>query len=161
MGPQGQFIQRIGHELRSGLMLKIDKGRADCGFLYIENLLDCMLWAASAAAAERECFNVSDPEPVDWARFITDFRSGIGGRGFVLNLPYIVANAAAAVLDAPWRMLGIQREPLLHRLLVRIFGRTCGHDTRRLAAAGAPRGAIGYGEAMRRSVKWYRETFVS
>jgi len=161
MGPQGQFIQRIGHELRAGLMLKINRGRADCGFLYIENLLDCMLWAASATTADRECFNVRDPETVSWARFIKDFRGGIAGRGVVLDLPYGVVNAAAVLLEAPWRMLGLQREPLLHRLLVRIFGRTCGHDTSRLAAAGAPSGAIPYAEAMRRSIAWYREAFMS
>lgn len=161
VGPHSQFVHRMGHELQSGLMLKINRGRADFGFLYIDNLLDCMLWAASAATAEHECFNVSDPEPVTWARFITDFRTGIGGRGFVLDLPYFLANAAGMVIEAPSQMLGLRREPLLHRLLVRIFGRTCGHDTSRLAAAGAPIGAVGYSEAMRRSVAWYREAFVS
>jgi oxidoreductase len=161
IGPHGQFVHRIGHELRSGLMLKIDQGRADCGFLYIDNLLDCMLWAASASAAEHECFNVRDPEPVSWARFIADFRAGIDGRGFVLDLPYVVANAAGTVLELPARTLSLQREPLLHRLLVRIFGRTCGHDTSRLAAAGAPLGAVNYAEAMRRSVAWYRQAFPS
>ena len=161
IGPHSQFVHRIGHELWSGLMLKIDHGRADFGFLYIDNLLDCMLWAASAATAEHECFNVSDPEPVSWARFIADFRTGIGGRGFVLDLPYFLADAAGRVLEAPSRLLGLRREPLLHQLLVRIFGRTCGHDTSRLAAAGAPLGAIDYAEAMRRSVAWYREAFTS
>jgi nucleoside-diphosphate-sugar epimerase len=161
MGPHGQFIRRIGDELRSGLMLKIDHGRADCGFLYIDNLLDCMLWAATASAAAHECFNVSDPESVSWARFIADLRAGIDGRGVVLDLPYALADAAAMVLETPWRILRLQREPLLHRLLVRIFGRTCGHDTSRLAAAGAPRGGVGYAEAMRRSAAWYRETSAS
>jgi nucleoside-diphosphate-sugar epimerase len=161
IGPHGQFIHRIGDELRSGLMLKIDHGGADCGFLYIDNLLDCLLWAASASTAEHECFNVSDPEPIAWARFIADFRTGIGGRGLVLDLPYFLADAAGRVLEVPSRLLGLRREPLLHRLLVRIFGRTCGHDTSRLAAAGAPLGAVGYAEAMRRSVAWYREAFMS
>ena len=161
VGPQSQFIQRMGHELKSGLMLKIDRGRADFGFLYIDNLVNCMLWAASAATAEHECFNVSDPEPVSWARFIADFRAGIDGRGRILDFPYVLANAAGIVIEAPSRMLGLRREPLLHRLLVRIFGRTCGHDTSRLAAAGAPLGAVNYAEAMRRSVAWYREAFPS
>jgi len=161
IGPHSQFVHLIGHELRSGLMLKIDHGRADFGFLYIDNLVDCMLWAASASAAEHGCFNVSDPEPVSWARFLSDFRTGIGGRGLVLDLPYVVADAIGTVLEAPSRILGLRREPLLHRLLVRIFGRTCGHNTNRLSLAGAPLGAVGYDEAMRRSIAWYREAFVS
>jgi nucleoside-diphosphate-sugar epimerase len=161
IGPHGQFVRRIGDELRSGLMLKIDHGRADCGFLYIDNLLDCMLWAATASSAAHQCFNVSDPEPVSWARFIADLRAGIGGRGVVLNLPCVLADAVAMALEIPWRVLRLRNEPLLHRLLVRIFGRTCGHETSRLAAAGAPLGGVGYAEAMRRSAAWYRENFVS
>ncbi|HTJ89025.1 MAG TPA: hypothetical protein VL356_02440, partial [Acidocella sp.] len=102
-----------------------------------------------------------DPEPVSWARFIADLRAGIGGRGVVLNLPYALADAVAMALETPWRILRLQNEPLLHRLLVRIFGRTCGHDTSRLAAAGAPLGRVGYAEAMRRSAAWYRENVVS
>jgi nucleoside-diphosphate-sugar epimerase len=159
IGPHSQFVHRIGDELRSGLMLKIDHGRADFGFLYVDNLLDCMLWAATASAAEHECFNVSDPEPISWARFIADLRTGIGGRGVVLDLPYALADALAMVIETPSRILRLQHEPLLHRLLVRIFGRTCGHDTSRLAAAGAPLGRVGYAEAMRRSVNWYREAY--
>ncbi len=157
IGPRGQFIRRIGDELYAGLMLRVDRGRADFGFLYIDNLLDCMLWAAEHPGAEHECYNVRDPESVNWKRFIADLRGGIAGRGVVLDLPFVLADAAALFLEFLWRMLRLRREPLLHRLLVRIFGRTCGHDVSLLASAGAPLGGVGYAEAMRRSIAWYRE----
>ena len=157
VGPRGQFIRRIGDELYAGLMLKVDHGRADFGFLYIDNLLDCMLWAAEHPVAEHKCYNVRDPESVNWKRFIADLRDGIGGSGFVLNLPFALADAVALLLEFVWRMLRLRHEPLLHRLLVRIFGRTCGHDISLLTSAGAPLGGVGYAEAMRRSIAWYRE----
>lgn len=156
IGPRSPFIQRIGDELRSGLMLRVDRGRADCGFLYVDNLIDVMLWAAQAPQALDQCFNVRDPGSVSWARFLADLRRGIDGRGLVVTLPFALADAAAAVLEAPNRWLRTRREPLLHRLLVRMFGRTCGHEIGRAAAAGAPLGAIDYDEAMRRSIAWYR-----
>jgi nucleoside-diphosphate-sugar epimerase len=158
IGPRGQFICRVGDELRSGLMLKVDHGRVDAGFLYIDNLLDCMLWAAQAPQAERKCYNVRDPEAVSWSRFLADLRYGIAGRGVVLDLPFAVANAAAVVLEFAWRLLRLRREPLLHRLVVFMFGRTCAHDINLLASAGAPLGGVGYEEAMRRSIIWYQET---
>jgi nucleoside-diphosphate-sugar epimerase len=157
IGPHSQFISRIGDELRAGLMLSIAGGKADCGFLYIDNLIDGMLWAASAPAAAGRCFNIRDPETISWARFLRDLRAGIGGRGMVVNLPFGLADGAAAVAELPWRAGLLRGEPLLHRLLVRMFGRTCGHDAAALRDAGAPLGRVGYDEAMRRSIAWYRE----
>ncbi|BAP88383.1 putative UDP-glucose 4-epimerase (Galactowaldenase) (UDP-galactose 4-epimerase) CapE-like [Burkholderiales bacterium GJ-E10] len=154
MGPGSPFIARIGKELRAGLMLTVDGGRADCGFLDVDNLIDVLLWAAAAPQAAGATFNVRDPVAVPWSRFVADLRTAIGGRGVVLNLPYGVAEFAARLLQLPHLLLPLPGEPLLHPLLVRIFGRTCGHDIARLAAAGAPLGAVDYAESMRRAVAW-------
>ncbi|CAG4928868.1 unnamed protein product [Acidocella sp. C78] len=157
IGPGSQFIRRIGDELRRGLMLTIDGGKADCGFLYVQNLIDCMIWAATAPAAIGRCFNVRDPVSISWGRFVGDLRAGIEGRGIVIDLPFRLADAAAMLAELPWRARLLRGEPLLHRLLVRIFGRTCGHDISALRDAGAPLGEVGYEDAMRRSVSWYGE----
>lgn len=157
IGPRSPFVQRIGDELRSGLMLTIDHGRADCGFLDVDNLIDAMIWAATADAAVGETFNVRDPESVTWRRFVDDLRAGIGGRGIVLDLPFAVADAIATAVQAPYSLLRLRSEPLLHRLIVRIFGRTCGHDAGKLARAGCPVGRVSYAQAMQKAVTWYRQ----
>ncbi len=157
VGPRSPFVQRVGDELRGGLMLKVDGGRADFGYLDVDNLVDVMLWAAGAPQAAGRTFNVRDPVSVSWAAFLDELRRGIGGRGLLLNLPFALADAAAAALEAPHRLLHLRREPLLHRLLVRIFGRTCGHDIAALRAAGAPLGRVGHAESMRRAIAWYRD----
>ena len=155
MGPRSPFIERIGDELRAGLMLRVGRGRADCGFLYVDNLIDCMLWAAQAPAAHDAVFNVRDPVSISWARFLAELRAGIGGKGFVLDLPEPVAEAAAQALQAGHRLLRLRGEPLLHPLLVRMFGRTCAHRVERAQAAGAPLGSVPYAQAMQHSVQWY------
>ena len=155
MGPGSPFVARIGKELRGGLMLTVDGGRADCGFLDIDNLIDVLLWAAAAPRAAGATFNVRDPVAVPWRRFVADLRAGIGGRGVVLDLPFGLADLAAMLLQAPHLLLRLPGEPLLHRLIVRIFGRSCGHDIARLTAAGAPLGAVDYAESMRRAVAWF------
>jgi nucleoside-diphosphate-sugar epimerase len=159
IGPRSPFIERIGHELRSGLMLTINRGRVDAGFLYVGNLVDNMLWAADAPQAVGETFNVNDPAQITWQRFLEDFRHGIQGRGWSINLSYGIANAAASIIESPYRSLGLRQEPLLHRLLVRIFGRTCGHSAAKLASAGAPVGKVSYDQAMAKSIEWYLENF--
>ncbi len=154
MGPGSPFIARIGKELRAGLMLTVDGGRADCGFLDVDNLIDVLLWAATAPQAVGATFNVRDPVAVPWSRFVGDLRAAIAGRGVVLNLPLGLAAVAALLLQGPHLLLRLPGEPLLHPLLVRIFGSTCGHDIARLTAAGAPLGAVDYAESMRRAVAW-------
>lgn len=158
VGPHSQFIGRLGDELRSPLMLKVGHGHADFGFLYVDNLIDCMFWAATAPAAEAGCYNVRDPAAITWSRFLADLGQGVGARALIPDLPFKVADLAARVIEIPWRLLPLPGEPLLHPLLVRIFGRGCGHDITRIGQAGAPLGGIGYDEGMRRSLAWYRET---
>ena len=157
IGPHSQFIHRLGEELRASLMLKINHGRADFGFLYIDNLIDALLWAAHAPAAARQCFNIRDPLSIDWARFLRDLKTGTKGRSLVLDLPFMISDLAARVMELPWRALPLPGEPLLHRMLVRIFGRTCGHDISKLTQAGAPLGRIGYEEGMKSAIAWYTQ----
>jgi nucleoside-diphosphate-sugar epimerase len=156
MGPGSPFIERIGQELRGGLMLRVGGGATDVGFLYVENLVDCLLWAAQAPQAVGEVYNVADPEVISWRRFLADLRQGIGGQGWIIDLPYPVAHAAAALVETPYRLLRIRSEPLLHRMLVKMFGRTCGHSAVKLAAAGCPVGRVPYAQAMAASIAWFQ-----
>lgn len=157
IGPHSQFIRRLGDELQASLMLKINNGRADFGFLYIDNLIDVLFWAVKTPATAGQCFNVRDPLNIDWARFLADLKLGIKGRSLVLDMPFTISDLAARVMELPWRVLPLRGEPLLHRMLVRIFGRTCGHDVSCLIKAGAPLGKIGYEDGMKRSINWYNK----
>lgn len=156
MGPGSPFIERVGRELQSGLMLRVAGGATDAGFLYVENLVDCLLWAARAPQAVGETYNVADSEAITWRRFLDDLRQGLGGKGWILDLPYPVAYAAAAIVEAPYRLLRTRSEPLLHRMIVKIFGRTCGHSTAKLAAAGCPVSRVPYAQAMHTSIAWFQ-----
>jgi nucleoside-diphosphate-sugar epimerase len=157
MGPGSPFIERVGRELQNGLMLRVSGGHADAGFLYVDNLVDCLLWAGQSTNAHNEVFNVTDPIPVTWRRVLDDLRQGIGGKGWIVDLPYPLAYAVAAAIELPYRLLSTAREPLLHRLVVDIFGRTCGHSAGKLASAGCPVGRVGYAQAMAESVAWFKE----
>lgn len=155
IGPGSQFITRIGDELKSGLMLKVGSGRAHAGMLYIDNLLDRLLWVAQAEQAIGRCYNVRDACDVTWGEFLTRFRAAIGGRGLIIDLPFFLADAVAWLLENLHRAFLPCREPLLHRLLVRIFGRTCGHSAARIRADSGLADRIGFDEALERSVDWY------
>ncbi|MDD4616120.1 MAG: NAD-dependent epimerase/dehydratase family protein [Alphaproteobacteria bacterium] len=151
IGPGSQFIERVGKELRSGLMLNVDGGRANAGFTYIDTLMDYMLWGAQSEKAQGETYNVRDAYDVTWREFLGKLRSEIGGHGIVVNLPFALAEGAAKTFEIIHRALGCAREPLLHRLIVRIFGRTCGHSAEKIRAHSGIVGKIGFDEAVARS----------
>lgn len=155
IGPGSQFISRIGHELKSGIMLTVDGGHTNAGMLYVDNLVDYLIWASGAAKAHRQCYNVRDAYDVTWADFIREFRHRIGGRGLIVNLPFSIADTIARGLEAFHKLLFPATEPLLHRLLVRFFGRPCGHSSEKIRCDSGFVGAIGFNEAMDRSCQWF------
>ena len=157
IGPGSQFISRIGEELASGLMLTVDGGRYNAGMLHVDNLVDAMIWAAGSERALGETYNVRDDYDVTWREFIDRLRSGIKGRGFVINLPFWLADIVGRFFEAFHRLLFPSHEPLLHRYLVRIFGRTCGHSAEKYRAHSGNEAAIGFDEAMEQSCSWFMD----
>ena len=153
IGPGSQFVQRLGKELQSGVMLKVNQGRAHAGLVFIDNLIDYMVWAADADTAVGQTYNVRDTGDVTWSEFLLKFRGAINGKGTVINLPYGVAMLVALCVEWGHRSARLRGEPVLHRLLVCIFGRTCGHDASRIRFDSGLKSNVGFDEALRRCVQ--------
>lgn len=157
MGPGSPFIDRIGQELHHGLMLQVDGGRVDAGFLDVDHLVSVILWAAAAEGSWGEVFNVNGPERIEWRRFLIDLRHGVAGKGLIVSLPYTVAMAAGRALAMPYQALRLAYEPLLHPLIVQIFGRSCGHLSGKLQRFGAPPALQSYAEVMAQCLTDFRD----
>jgi nucleoside-diphosphate-sugar epimerase len=158
IGPGSQFITRIGHELKSGIMLTVDGGCANAGLVFIDNLVDNLIWAAGATKAQGECYNVRDDYDVSWKTFLTRFRASIKGKGIIVDLPFPVADIIARAFEAIYSVIFPAREPMLHRLLVRFFGRTCGHSAEKIRNDRGVAPRVGIDEAMERSCRWFMES---
>lgn len=155
IGPGSQFIERMGDALRSGVMLTVDGGRANAGLVYVDNLVEYLLWASQSEVAKDECYNVRDYYDVTWRDFVATFRTAIAGRGVVFDLPFWLAMLVARLLAATCTRLRLRSEPVLHPLLVHIFGRTCGHDASKIRAHSAIVGGVGWAQAITASTNWF------
>jgi nucleoside-diphosphate-sugar epimerase len=153
IGPGSQFIARIGAELNAGIMLTVDGGSANAGLVYIDNLVDVLIWAGKSEVAHRECYNVRDDYNIDWATFMDKLRTGINGKGLVVNLSFSVADRIARMFETVHKLFIPHHEPMLHRLLVRFFGRSCGHSAEKIRAHYVTR--IGFDEALKNSTEWF------
>jgi nucleoside-diphosphate-sugar epimerase len=155
IGPRSPFVSRIGDALRSGVMLKINRGNVNAGLLYVDNLVKWLIWASEAEVAVGQVYNVRDAYDATWGEFIERLRDGIHGKGLVVTLPYPVAEIIAHWVEAAYRILRMTSEPFLHRLLVRIFGRTCGHSSAKIHSHGNIANEIQFADAIDASIKWY------
>jgi nucleoside-diphosphate-sugar epimerase len=156
IGPGSPFIVRIGKELQSGLMLKIGKGDIHAGLIEVDNLVNMLLWSGVVPQAKNMVLNARDPWDVTWAMFLSDFRRQLQGRGLVLRLGYRPAMLCAQFFGGIYGVLRVPAEPLLHPLIVDIFGKTCGHSIDRACRMGAPLGRVDYPSSLARSVDWLR-----
>ncbi len=155
IGPGSQFIDRIGTELCTGLMMTIDGGRANAGLVDIDHLIDYMLWAAEDPVAIGQCYNVRDAYDVSWADFLSGFKTRIDGQGRIIDLPFYVAESMAIGLEAIHAACWLRREPMIHRLLVRMFGRTCGHSAAKIQRSCQIDNHIPYEQILDRSAAWF------
>lgn len=155
IGPGSQFITRIGSELKSGIMLTVDGGATNAGFVYIDNLIDYLIWAAVSPKAHGNCYNVRDDYDVTWKAFLYRFRYLINGKGIIINLPFPVADTIAKVFETFHKSFFPYKEPMLHRLLVRFFGRTCGHSAKKIRDDSGYKDGVWFDEAMDRSCQWF------
>jgi nucleoside-diphosphate-sugar epimerase len=156
IGPGSQFVERIGEALDHGVMALVDGGGAHAGLVYIDNLVDVLIWAAKAPEAVNACINVRDITDMDWREFVFRFRDEIRGHGVVISLPRSIAMFSARVLTWISKIFVPNKEPLWHPLLVNIFGRTCGHSIKRLTALRGQFFSVGIDEAMQKSIQWYQ-----
>ncbi len=155
IGPGSQFIERIGQNLKAGMMLTVGGGCCNAGLIYIDNLVDYILRAAVSPDTLGECYNIRDIYDVSWKFFLDRFRERIDGKGRVVNLPFSVADTIASLAETVHKRLPVDKEPVLHRLIVRIIGRTCGHISKKIIDACGSATSIGFDEAMDRSCRWF------
>lgn len=157
IGPGSQFVLQIGKALQSGVMLKIDHGEVNAGFLYIENLIDVLIWSAQSERAVGQIYNVRDACDITWQEFLSTFRKAIHGKGIVINLSFPMAMRLADWTEKIYSAFLPEKEPVLHRLLVNIFGRTCGHSAEKIRAHARLSGQVCFAEAMQHSAAWFLE----
>jgi nucleoside-diphosphate-sugar epimerase len=64
--------------LRRGRQILVDGGAGLANAVYVDDLVDAMILAASHPAAAGECFLVSDGAPLTWQRFFAAFEGLLG-----------------------------------------------------------------------------------
>jgi nucleoside-diphosphate-sugar epimerase len=152
-GPRSaEVVGEIAKAIRAGTMLLVDRGRANAGLCYVDNLVD------AAVLARPGEFDITDGLDVTWRRFADDLAAGLGAGPVRWSVPYAVANAIGFSLEHGYRVLrgatGLTTRPLLSRQAVYVMGRDQDFDNGPARAALGWEPRVGYAEGMQATLAW-------
>jgi nucleoside-diphosphate-sugar epimerase len=158
-GPRGKdFVVEIASLLRQRMMLLIDKGRARGGFSYVDNVASAMIDAAASSKTLGRAYNISDETGATWREYVNALADALGYRRPWLSLPFPMAMALGAAMEAPYGLLKLRNRPLLTRHAVYLLGRDQEFSAGRARADFGFVPQVPFTEGIERSAAWVRSS---
>jgi nucleoside-diphosphate-sugar epimerase len=156
-GPRGKdFVVEIASMLSQGMMLLIDGGRARGGFTYVDNVAQAMMDAAASSKAVGRAYNISDSTGVTWREYTCALADALGYRRPRFSLPFPIAMALGASMEAPFGLLKLAGRPLLTRHAVYLLARDQEYPAARAREDFGFAPQMSFAEGMARSAEWVR-----
>ncbi|MFQ5679196.1 MAG: NAD-dependent epimerase/dehydratase family protein [Gemmatimonadota bacterium] len=148
-GPRSRtWTVKILRLVKEGKPILLGDGGGHCHPVFVENLVDGMLLAATSPAAPGETYNFSDP-PVPWREYVGHYAAmcGVAPR----SLPVWIGKLAAGFNDAFKLRLSLDR-----RRIAFLQNRSV-YPTAKAERDLGYRPRVGLEEGMRRTEAWLRE----
>lgn len=115
------FFPALADAIASGSMLFWYHG-ARLPFVYIDNLVDACILAASTPSAVGRGYIVYDSQDVTMEELCGRIATAIGARRPRLHVPYRLAHTVASILQTAWRLSRRPAAPPLMTVDVKAFG---------------------------------------
>ena len=154
-----QLLPRLAERARAGRLRFIGDGgnRMDC--TYVDNVVQAHLQALDALAPGVACagkaYFISNGEPREVRAIVNDMLAAAGVPPVTGSVPYGVAYAAGAVLEAAWSLLRLRGEPPMTRFLAEQLSTPHWYD---ISAAARDFGyvpQVGMDEGLARLAAWW------
>jgi nucleoside-diphosphate-sugar epimerase len=156
-GPRGKdFVVEIASMLRQGMMLLIDGGRVRGGFTYVDNVAQAMMDAAASSKTVGRAYNISDGTGVTWRDYTCALADALGYRRPRFSLPFPIAMALGASMEAPFGLLKLAGRPLLTRHAVYLLARDQEYPTARAREDFGFAPQVPFADGIVRSAEWVR-----
>ncbi len=136
------FLPRFAALLRRGRMVLVDGGRNRVALSHVDNLVQGMILAATVPAAAGQVYHLTDGEEITAAEAFGLLAETLGVPPPRRSLPFPVAHAAAALMEAWARLRRRPAPPAFTRYGVRLVASDCGYDI------GKARRELGYRPAV-------------
>ena len=157
-GPRSEtFVTDFVALLKRKQMVLFGDGQQDAGLVYVDNLVDLILLAATEDAALGETYNGCDGHGVSWEAYCDALSDLVGAPHCTSRMPYWLGYALGAVMERGALALGLSRRPLLTRTAVKLLGIPTGHpnDKAKRELGWEPR--VSFDTAIKRIDDWLKE----
>jgi nucleoside-diphosphate-sugar epimerase len=123
LGPSDRLhFGRMAERVHAGKGLIVGSGRNALPFVYVSDVVQGLLGAAECAHAIGQAYNITTDQPLTQEEFLGAIAQELGLRAPRLHVPYPALYAAACAAEQAARLTRGQRQPMVTRLGVTLFG---------------------------------------
>jgi nucleoside-diphosphate-sugar epimerase len=127
---------------------------APMSMVYIDNLVDLAMLAATSAEAVGEAFMVADGEAITFEEVCQRVAGAIGSPPPSLYLPFGLVRRIAGAMEFAWRIAGSEKRPLLTRQAVDVLASRAEADVSKARATLGWQSSVPQDEGIRRTLDW-------
>jgi nucleoside-diphosphate-sugar epimerase len=165
-GPgSSDVIGEIARAIKGRHMLLVDRGRANAGLCYVENLIDAAVLALGHEGAPGNAFNVSDGLDVTWKQLTDGLAEGLECPKVRWSIPYRLALSLGFSLEHGYRLVrrttGLSVPALLSRQAVQVLGRSQEFSNRKLRERLGWEPLVDYREGLQATLAWLASEYLA
>ena len=154
-----QLLPRLVERAKAGRLRFVAGGHNLMDTTYVENAARAHVLALNALAPGAACagkaYFISNGEPRPVRRIVNDMLQAAGVAPVEASLPYGLAYAAGAVLEAAWTLLPLRGEPPLTRFLAEQLSTPHWYDISAAARDFGYRPTVSMDEGLQRLAQWW------
>lgn len=147
---------RMADRLRAGKGVIVGRGDNALPFVYVTDVVQGLLLALDCDHAVGQAYNISNDRPLTQQQFLEAMARDIGVKPPTVHVPYRALYAAGGTAERLASVGGAQRQPIVTRLAVKLFGTDNRHaiDKAQREIGYTPQVTIR--EGIRLAAAWYR-----
>jgi nucleoside-diphosphate-sugar epimerase len=120
IGPKSAWVDELGRQFLKTIVPLIDGGQHSASLIFVDNLVDGVILAATKDKASGQTYQFRDDWDVTWKRYLTDLSGMLDKKPFG-SVPYSVAWFMGSIAEKILTPIGIR--PPATRLAAAIMGR--------------------------------------
>jgi nucleoside-diphosphate-sugar epimerase len=146
---------RMADRLRAGRAIIVGRGHNALPFVYVTDVVQGLLLALDRDHAVGQAYNISNDSPLTQQQVLEAIAHDIGARPPTIHVPYRALYYGGGTAEHLASVVGSQRQPVLTRLGVKLFGTDNRHAIDKACRELGYRPQVPVREGLRRAAAWY------
>ncbi len=150
-------MYQVLENIKTGRFGSINKGRALCTHVYVQNLVDGLIHVAKHPKAAGETFIISD-KTTTWQEFTDLLAAGMGVKTPTMSTPYGVIAPIVWIWEHLWRLFRVKTPPLLTMYRIGIQRRDIDFSPAKIRDKFGFHPRYTFEDGLQRTLAWYNST---